>query len=459
MPRNPKLYLQSKKHQARIERERITRRYITIGSVIAITLVVLIVGYGLLDQYYLRNVRPVAVVNGERIETKDWQALVRYSRQRLINQAVNVLQNYQIYAQFYGPDFFTAQLQQIQQQLSPTVIGEQTLDNMIESVILYQEAKKRNITVTEEEIDQKIKEVFEYFPNGTPTALPTYPSVATSTLSPTQYALVSPTPTSTATAIPTSTPTLSLTATVTATLTTVETAMVTPTVTPTSGPTATPTPYTLEAFQADYGELLKNYQEQIQFSEQDLRKIVRNQILYAKMQDAIAKELGLTPEQEMVWARHILVDNEETAKQIIEKLNNGEDWTALAAQYSTDTSNKDSGGDLGWFYHGMMVAEFENAAFALKIGEISQPVKTQYGFHIIQVLGHEKRYLSEEEFEQLKQNKFQAWLTEQRSKATIKIDESWRDRVPEIPAVPPELQQAIDQLTQGQPQALPQPTP
>jgi parvulin-like peptidyl-prolyl isomerase len=385
----------------------------------------------------------------------------------VINQATALLQDYQLYAQIYGNQpiymqYFANQFQQIQTQLVGSTLGEQTLDNMIESVILSQEAKKRNIVISEEEIDKQIQEVFEFFPNGTPTARPTFPAIATSTLSPTQYALVSPTPTATSTSQPTFTPTLALTVTSTVTATSVSQTE-TPTITPTSGPTSTPTPYTLEAFQKDYSDLLKNYQDQIQFSEEDLRKIVRNQLLYQTMQEVIAKEQNITPEQEMVWARHILVSDEQTANEVLNKLNNGEDWTALAAEYSQDTSNKDVGGDLGWFYRGMMVSEFEQAAFALKVGEISQPVKTQYGYHLIQVLGHETRYLNESEFEQLKQNKFQQWLTDLRSQATIKIDDTWQKRLPDTPVVPPELLQAINEIVQGVQapvvQITPQPTP
>jgi hypothetical protein len=465
MARNPKLSLQSKKHLARLEREKRTSRIVLIGSIIAITLVVLVVGYGILDQTYLSKIRPVAVVNGQKISTKDWQGLVRYTRQRMINQAANIIQNYQLISQIYGTEsgytaYYAAQLQQIEQQLSPTVVGEQVLNQMIDNALLEQEAKKRNITVSDAEIDQKIQEAFQFFPNGTPTTQPTIEPKATSTLSPTQYALVSPTPTTTATPLPTATATQSLSATLQASPTTViETATATPTESPTEGPTATATAYTKDAFQKDYQNLLKSYQDQIQFSEQELRKIVYNQILYEKMQQAIAEELKLTPEQDMVWARHILVKDETTAKEVLAKLNNGEDWTKLAAEYSIDNSNKDNGGDLGWFYHGMMVKEFEDAAFNLKIGEISQPVKTQYGYHIIQVLGHELRTLSQSEFEQLKANKFQEWLSEIHSKATITIDDTWKNRVPTTPTIPTDLQQAMDeilQLAQQQQQTVPQ---
>lgn len=465
MARNPKLYQQSKKHQARLERERRTNRIVIIGSVIAIALVVIIVGYGLLDQMVLRNLRPVATVNGEKVTTSEWQSMVRFSRQRVIDQMVNILQNYQLFAQIYGNDpsfmsYYASQLSQLQQQLAPEFIGQQVLDNMIETKLLEQEAKKRNVTISEEEIDKMIEEVFGYYRDGTPTLAPTQAELATSTLSPTQYALVSPTPTSTNTPIPSATPALSGTAIFTATQTQAAvTPTLTPTITPTFEPTLVPTPYTYEAFQADYQDLLKNYQEDIQLSEQDVRNIVRNQLLFEKMQDIILSELGVTQEQEVIWARHILVEDEATAQEVLKRLNAGEDWTSLAAEYSTDTSNKDNGGDLGWFYRGMMVAEFENAAFALKqIGEISQPVQTQFGFHLIQLLGRETRPLLDSEWEQVQTAEFQKWLTDLRASAKIEIDETWRNRVPEEPPVPQDILQAITALLSAQNQPVVQPT-
>jgi len=86
-----------------------------------------------------------------------------------------------------------------------------------------------------------------------------------------------------------------------------------------------------------------------------------------------------------VKASHILVEDEETAKEVQEKLDNGEDFAELAKEYSTDTASAESGGDLGFFGEGSMVAEFEEAAFSMKVDEISDPVKSDYGYHIIKV--------------------------------------------------------------------------
>lgn len=86
-----------------------------------------------------------------------------------------------------------------------------------------------------------------------------------------------------------------------------------------------------------------------------------------------------------VKARHILVEEEETAKEVIAKLEAGEDFAKLAGEYSTEPGAGERGGDLGYFQKGKMVKEFEDAAFALEIGEISEPVKTDFGYHVILV--------------------------------------------------------------------------
>ncbi len=93
---------------------------------------------------------------------------------------------------------------------------------------------------------------------------------------------------------------------------------------------------------------------------------------------------GMKPEEE-VQARHILVETEEQAKDIAGKLAKGGDFAALAKENSKDPGSKDDGGMLGYFGRGQMVPQFEEAVFKLKKGEISPPVKSQFGFHVIKL--------------------------------------------------------------------------
>lgn len=87
-----------------------------------------------------------------------------------------------------------------------------------------------------------------------------------------------------------------------------------------------------------------------------------------------------------IRASHILVDKHSKALRILEELKKGEDFKELARRYSQCPSRK-RGGDLGFFGRGQMVKEFEQAVFVLKVDEVSPPVKTQFGYHIIKRTG------------------------------------------------------------------------
>lgn len=87
---------------------------------------------------------------------------------------------------------------------------------------------------------------------------------------------------------------------------------------------------------------------------------------------------------EQLRARHILVETEESATALLERLKAGEDFAALARGHSLCPS-RDQGGDLGFFNRGMMVREFEEACFALQPSELAGPVKTAFGYHLIQL--------------------------------------------------------------------------
>lgn len=153
---------------------------------------------------------------------------------------------------------------------------------------------------------------------------------------------------------------------------------------------------------AEYQKIKTQYGPQFdmlvqQQGEAAVRDIVKTDLLRKK---AANKEAAVTDADTKkyydtlkgkVHAAHILVQDEKTANEVETKLKNGSKFEDLAKQYSKD-STAQSGGDLGWFGKGQMVKEFETAAFKLKEGEVSQPVKSQYGYHIIKVLETVKPY-------------------------------------------------------------------
>jgi len=127
---------------------------------------------------------------------------------------------------------------------------------------------------------------------------------------------------------------------------------------------------------------------------------------------------------EMIRARHILIKVAEDApeeevaqarsriEEIKKKLDEGADFAELAKEYSEDEGTAEKGGDLGWFQRGQMVKEFEEAAFALQPGEISEPVRSKYGFHIIKL--EDRRPAST--FEEVKEEVRAAYLEEERER-------------------------------------------
>ena len=102
------------------------------------------------------------------------------------------------------------------------------------------------------------------------------------------------------------------------------------------------------------------------------------------------------------------------AIELRERILAGEDFAALAAAYSDDSGSAANGGDLGWFGRGAMVAPFEEAAFSLPLGEVSEPIKTDFGYHLIEVIERdEARAKDAATLEQEQTQAFQLWLTEQ----------------------------------------------
>ncbi|HET6846853.1 MAG TPA: peptidylprolyl isomerase [Anaerolineales bacterium] len=425
--REQKPIVHSKKHLARLDRERRQTRLILAGFIGILVIVIGLIIYGYVDIKYLQPSRPVAEVGDTGIPVKSWQTRVRMERARLINQ----IQLYSQYQQYLGVDL-SAQQQQILAQLNNSAtIGQTVIDQMIDEEVIRREAAASGITASAQDVEQAIQAAYSYFPLGTPTATVTPTAVASPTLSPETLALVTITPTATVM------PTPSVEPTSTQSPETSPTAVASSSPTPTAGPSATPLPTATPLTQQGFEDAFKSSVDQMAkmgLSEEQLRQLYEVQILRQRLLDKVTADVPHT--QEQVWARHILVPDEAVAKVVRQRLVEGEDFAKVAAELSTDTSNKDKGGDLGWFAKGAMVPEFEAAAFSLKVGEISQPIKTQFGYHIIQVLAHGNVALSADAYEQARQSAFATFLAEARKKYNVVIHDNWRSIVPTDPAAP-----------------------
>lgn len=137
--------------------------------------------------------------------------------------------------------------------------------------------------------------------------------------------------------------------------------------------------------------------ESLKIDEEYFKDSIKKDLTISKLKEKMTENVEISEEEIAVFynshmdmfyrvkASHILLETEDEAKKILERVKAGEDFSKLAKEYSTDPSVKENNGDLGYFRHGDMVEEFETAAFALKPGEISELVKSQYGYHIIKV--------------------------------------------------------------------------
>jgi len=150
-------------------------------------------------------------------------------------------------------------------------------------------------------------------------------------------------------------------------------------------------------------------------TEESLRRLITDSLLT----EGLTEQMGGPQVVEQVRASHILVETEETGQEVLDRLAEGEPFAALAAEYSIDPGSKTSGGDLGWFPRGVMVPEFEEAAFSMEPDETSELVKSDFGYHIIHVVSKEERELDPELYAQKQYEEFQFWFEAQRTEADI----------------------------------------
>jgi foldase protein PrsA len=137
--------------------------------------------------------------------------------------------------------------------------------------------------------------------------------------------------------------------------------------------------------------------KQQSLTEQDVQNILKQQLVLEKavapqvhvadsdIKAYFDKNRTLFDKPAQVRARHILVADAAKAKEVLAKLKAGGSWDALAKQYSTDPSSKDKGGELGFFGRGQMVPAFQDAAFGANVNQIVGPVKSPFGYHVLQV--------------------------------------------------------------------------
>ncbi len=345
----------SPKHQTRLQRERRLRNWVLAGFVTVLLVTAAFIFYGYYTLVWHPNDQPILTVDGQVISLEQYARYVG-TRQQILTKQLALIQPL---AQPPGatptaqPSADQSGAQRTLQvlQSEQASLPQSGLSELAEAKLVLAEAQTRGMSANQQELDDALRWL------ASAPALNLQP----------QSGLP---------AVPTTLP-------VTGTVTLAEAKL------------------TLPALEST-GKFLTEAQIT------DL--ILKPAVLKEKLVLALAPNVATTEEE--IHARHILVATEQEAKDIKAQLDAGGDFAQLAAKSSTDTGSKASGGDLGWFGKGVMVPEFETAAFSLQPGQISDPVKSSFGYHIIQVLEKDPKHpIDPARTEQLRLQPYQQWLS------------------------------------------------
>ncbi len=380
----------TRKQRSNLEREQRIER-ILIWSVVFIGITVVgVLGYGLVVEKIIKARQPVAVVGDTPIKTSEFQARVRFIRLQMQNQLQYLYQQQQTIdpqnenSQSYL-EYIQQQIRQVQNQLAPenaATLGEQALNQMIQEELIRQEADRRDITVSSEEIQEQIHTSFGYNPDATPE--PTSPLTETESI----------------------------------------TDMTTPLPTPT------------KMSEADFRQLYNRYiQESLKpmdISEQQYRSWIKASLLTEKVKEAIGEETS--DEAEQVEVRVVSAPDEESLSEIAARLDAGEDFQTISDELAEEGTGYAS--ELGWYPKSVLASqlgeELAEQAFNLEVGERTEPMALGEGqqYAILEVTGHEVRPVEDYVKQQMADQAFQTWLEAQQ---VVVERKDYQDRIPTEP--------------------------
>lgn len=362
-------------YKSRAEREAQLQKWVIrgIGAVVGILVLLVAIAFAF-EQLIIPN-QLVASVHGEGITVREFRQQYTLERNRILLQ-LNQIQN---------AGFDIQQLAQqepyatwINEVNVPDQLGLRVLNNMVDDRLLAHEAASRNVNIDDVAVRQAVQRYFGFDP--TEVALIGVEPTATSepTITPTPYVSPTPSPTPLPTATPdpdaiTETPEVEAEPTVTPQPTVVE-----PTL------SAEEVRENFEQSESDY----RSYFDRVGVSPETVDALFERSALEALLADLLVPD-----DASLLYAdvRHILVDDEDSALSAVTALRSGESFAALARAISVDPGSAARGGELGEAYVGNYVPEFRQAIEVAEIGEIFGPVKSEFGYHLLQVRSKELR--------------------------------------------------------------------
>jgi peptidyl-prolyl cis-trans isomerase SurA len=329
---------QPRRYASRRRREQELQRRIYLGLGIVLGLVILLIAVGAINEYVIKPNKPVATVNGEKISQEAFKSRLRFEQDNLVAQINQYLQFGEQFSNG-GPNPFLSTIQPLYEQLkNPEQLADTTIDKMAEELLVHQLAAKNGINITPEAVQAEIERQFGYDREAEKASAET-----------------SDTMTNTAPAM------------------------------------------TEEDFNQRYKEYTQGLVTKGSLSEAEFRDIFATSLMREKLAETV--DLNYVTTEEAIKARYIVIKPEpevplvkreaDALKKITDArariVDGGEDFAAVAKEVSEDPGSGANGGDLGCFGKGRMVPEFEEAAFSLAKDEVSQPIKTDFGYHLIQV--------------------------------------------------------------------------
>lgn len=404
----------TRKYRSRVEQEQRQLRYIRFGTIGFVLVIILLAIAGLFktqvaDPAATRSAKDAlkslaaVTVDDTTISVAEWQARVRYERQLHINQIAQINQQLSLFdpATEFGQQLISqgqAQIQEIRNLLDlGSGIAADVLDQMVDEQIIRQEARRRGIVVTPDDLQKYIEvNLFSYPYPPTPEPFPTLPP-----------------------------PTLSPTSTVTPE--------------PTLTPTVPPTPRSLQDFETDYEQYTEQVREITEMTKEQWRSMIEGALYRERLLEAFGAEV----ESNILQAKgsYIVAVDLETADQLLGRLDAGETFETLAEEINADESEEPTArsGSFDWSPATMLSQtfgdQFATVVMNTDAGGVSRTAISapDGGFYLVYVEEREVRELADFLLEQQRSDAFEGWLDTQKLNAGFEYG-NWQDYIPSEPS-------------------------
>lgn len=366
-------------YQSRAEREEQLQKWVIRGVAAVVALLLLLVAVAFAFEQFIIPSQLVATVHGEGITVGDFRQEYLLERNRILLQ-LNQIQD---------AGFDVQQLAQQEPYASwinevnvPDQLGLRVINDLVDHRLLAREAASRDIAIDDASVRKAVESYFGFDPTAValigvdPTETPQPTITPTPYVSPTP----SPTPPPTATPVPT---------------TEDEAEDIEPVITP--QPTVVEPTLSAADLRDNFETNESDYRAY--FDRAGVLPETLNTLFERNALETLLAEVLIPADAGLLYAdaRHILVDDEETALAAVMALSDGESFAALARAISTDTGSASRGGELGEAYVGNYVPEFRRAIEDAEIGAIAGPIESEFGFHVLQVRSKEQRSGAEQE--------------------------------------------------------------